>query len=666
MAKRLLTSQDLLRFRLVGDVAVSSDGSQIAFVVQTTNQEQNRYDTAIYLAKGGSDPVPFTRGESDKKPCFTPDGQYLAFLSKRSGQSQVWRIPLGGGEAQQLTKIHGGVKEFAFAPDSQNLAVIAEVDASGVVEEHKNEEKDLYKKWTQGVKIVTELHYKLDDYGFFGSKRPQVVLVPLDGTAPRQLTELPYRHSNLAWAKDGQTIYTAVNREADYDEWMHSHLWAVPVSGGAARRLTPTHLGAGRAAVSPDGTQIAFLATNLHGMGYDNTGLYVMNLDGSGLRRVGEAADRTFANISGNDMPAPDRADLTWTPDGSAIYTLSSNCGKVHVSRVDLATGVLTDVVAGDRVVYGFAVAPEAGVVATAITDAVNPGEIFRHDLATRREQQLTQINAEIFAEVAIATPERFTAQAEGGPRVDGWVIKPTEFVAGKRYPTVLQIHGGPMTMYASSFFFEFQLLAAQGYGVVYTNPRGSQGYGEKFCADIRTEWGNLDLVDIYAGMDTAIAQNDWIDPERLGVAGGSYGGYMTNWIVGHTDRFKAAVSSRCVSDWQGMVGNGDINWLWIRRAEGVHPFGQDEHAWYRQQSPITYAENIVTPILFEAQEGDLRCPIEQTESIYTVVKKLGKAPTRFVRYPDEFHGMCRTGKPWHRIHRLDEIVNWFVAYLPR
>ena len=241
--------------------------------------------------------------------------------------------------------------------------------------------------------------------------------------------------------------------------------------------------------------------------------------------------------------------------------------------------------------------------------------------------------------------------------------MKPVHFDAHKRYPAILEIHGGPMMLYAQSFFFEFQCLAAKGYGVIYTNPRGSQGYGTEFCTAIQKEWGNLDYLDVMAGLETALAAESWIDPNQLGVAGGSYGGYMTNWIIGHTDRFKAAVTMRSVVDWRAMVGTGDGGWHWMKRADQKAPWQNDE--WYRQQSPITYVENITTPLLIEHQEGDLRCPIEQGEILYTAVKYLNQAPVKFVRYPDEFHGMSRDGKPWHRVHRLETMTDWLDTYIP-
>jgi len=256
----------------------------------------------------------------------------------------------------------------------------------------------------------------------------------------------------------------------------------------------------------------------------------------------------------------------------------------------------------------------------------------------------------------------RFKAQAPGGPEIDGWIMQPIGFAEGQRYPTILEIHGGPMAMYADAFFFEFQLLAAQGFGVVFSNPRGSQGYDEAHCMAIAKEWGNLDYKDLMAVLDTAIAENPWIDTERLGVTGGSYGGFMTNWIVGHTDRFKAAVTGRSICDWRMMVGTGDFGSYWIRKFDGVAPWVDDTH--YKQQSPITYVGNVKTPILIEHQEGDLRCPIDQGMMWYTAIKYLNKAPVRFVTYPGEFHGMSRNGKPWNRIHRLGEIVSW-VERLP-
>ncbi len=661
---RKLQVEDLLAFQLIGDAHISPSGDHVAYVVSRVDKEKNEYRTAIYLATPEGKSARFTGGENDSAPRFSPDGTRLAFLSKRSGQPQIWVMSVFGGEARQLTKVQGGVGEFAWAPSGDRIAFTAMLKADGIQPEVKEEkEDDLLRKHTKQVKVITELTHKMDGIGYYTERRPCLCVTGLaEGAEAVQLTQPPYRVSELAWSPDGQTLLFSSRMGQDYDrEAWEGHLYAIPAAGGEARRLTPAGLSGHGPSVSPDGTTVAFFGVLPDDLGYGNTRLYTVPLAGGEPTRVASGWDRPFSHIGMSDMPAPGGGKLTWAPDGSALYCQTSVGGAVHLVSVNIATGEVTTLVGGDRQLYSYSLDARCRKAAVAIADPLNPGDLYYVDLREGTEQRLTEINGALLGELELSEPKRFYAQAPNGPRVDGWVMQPHGFEAGKRYPTVLEIHGGPMMMYSQAFFFEFQLLAAGGYGVVYSNPRGSQGYGEEFCKAIQLEWGNKDYADVLAIIDQAIAENPWIDPDRVGVTGGSYGGFMTNWIVGHTDRFKAAVSGRSICDWRGMVGTGDGGPSWIRRF-GPAPWIDDTK--YKQQSPITYVENVKTPILIEHQEGDLRCPIDQGMMWYSAIKHLGKAPVRFVTYPNEFHGMSRNGKPYNRIHRLNEITAWFDTYL--
>ena len=662
---RKIESRDLLKFRLAGSVAMAPAGDRIAYVVSQIDEEKNASKTCIYLGAPGKQAVRFTGGENDYSPAFSPDGSQLAFLSRRSGQPQIWVIAMEGGEARQLTKIQGGVGEYTWAPDGSRLAFTAMLKANGIQPEVKEEtEPDLFKKNTKNVKVITERNHKMDGEGYLSERRPCLCVVGLEeGATPVQLTQPPYQVGSLAWTPDGQSVLFSGRLGPDYDKAGDDQfIYAIPAAGGEARQLTPEGISAYGAQVSPDGSQVAFIATRGTGLGYDNDMLFVLPAGGGHLRQVAAGYDRCFTNRGTNDMPAPGGGTLTWAPDGKSLFALATTGGTVQFVQINVATDEVLELTQGDHLVYSFALDARCRKAAFGIAGPLNPSDIYYQDLKEGGLERLTSINKDLLAELELSEPQRFYAQADGGPRVDGWIMKPCGFEAGKRYPTVLEIHGGPMMMYPASFFFEFQLLAAQGYGVIYSNPRGSQGYGEAFCSAITSEWGNKDYADLMAILDQAIADNHWIDTDRLGVTGGSYGGFMTNWIVGHTNRFKAAVTGRSICDWRAMVGTTDGSDYWIRRFHGATPWS--DAPIYRQQSPLTYVENVVTPILIEHQEGDLRCPVEQAQIWYTAIKWLGKAPVKLVTYPGEFHGMSRNGKPWNRIHRLEEIVNWFAQYL--
>lgn len=664
---RKLQVEDLLAFELAGDVQISPAGDRVAYVVKRVNQEKNSYETAIYMAAGSQAPVRFTGGDSDSAPQFSPDGSHLAFISRRSGQAQIWVLAVAGGEARQVTRVQGGVEEFAWAPDGERLAFTAMLKADGIQPEKKEEEKetDLLAKHTKKVKVITEYNHKLDGVGYFGDRRPCLCVTSLaEDAQPVQLTRPPYLVSDFVWAPDGRRIFFCSRMGEDYDRSdFEMQLYAISAEGGEAQLLSPEGLLCEGAtpAVSPDGTKIAFQAVESEQLGYDNYKLYTMPVTGGAVTRLAKGFDRPFGSQAITDMPAPAKGKLTWAPDGSFLYSLASIDGSVHLVRVEIASGEVKPLTHGERMVYAYSIDGSGRKAALAYADTLSPTGIYALDLREGSEQRLDRLNEPLLADLELSEPRRYAAQAAGGPAVDSWVMKPHGFKEGEKYPAILWIHGGPMAMFATTFFFELQLLAAQGYGIVYCNPRGSVGYGEKFCGAIAAEWGNLDYQDLMAALDQALAENPWIDADRLGVTGGSYGGYMTNWIVGHTDRFKAAVTGRSICDMRLMAGTGDVGTYWIRRV-GVAPWVDDTV--YKQQSPITYVENVTTPILIEHQEGDLRCPLDQGMTWYTAIKYLNKAPVRFVRYPEEFHGMSRTGKPWNRIHRLKEVTAWFAKYL--
>jgi dipeptidyl aminopeptidase/acylaminoacyl peptidase len=563
-------------------------------------------------------------------------------------------MSLTGGEARQLTKVQGGIGEFAWAPDGTRIVMTAMLKADGIRPEVKEEtEDDLLKKHTKNVKTITELTHKLDGEGYFGERRACLCVTSLDEDAtPLQLTQPPYQVQQIAWTPDGSHLLITGVMGPDYDRAADdSRLYVISADGGEARQLTPNEVAGQSPSVSPDGKTVAFAMNSQDADGYDNTKLALIPLGGGDMTVVAPQWNRTFGNAGISDMPAPGGWKLTWAPDGASFFALTSVDGTVQIARVGVASGQVDLLTSGDHLTYTFSMDARCRKVAFGQANAINPADIYVMDLREGEAQRLTNLNQELLADLELSVPRRFKAKAPGGPQVDGWIMQPVGLTEDQRYPTILEIHGGPMAMYAATFFFEFQLLAAQGFGVIFSNPRGSLGYDEAHCMAIAHDWGNVDYADLMAVLDQAIAENPWIDTNRLGVTGGSYGGFMTNWIVGHTDRFKAAVTGRSICDWRSMVGTGDAGPFWIKLFGGVAPWVDD--ARYKQQSPITYVENVKTPILIEHQEGDLRCPVDQGMLWYAAIKWLNKAPVRFVTYPGEFHGMSRNGKPWHRIHRL-------------
>lgn len=663
---RKIAPEDIFEFSLVGDIAIHPKRADIIYCQARASAEGNSTDHQLMRVVPGEAPLPYTQGPSDSHPRYSPNGKWLAFLSKRSGSEQIWMMATDGGEARKISDIKGGVSEFAWLPDSQHLVAIALLGSDGILPESTKDPDDPYLRFNQDVKVITEIRHKLDGQGYFSERRPHLVFVSIQpDQAPVQLTRGPMRHQGLAVSPDGRFVLTQSRYGEDYDlHASHPHLFMIDLHQPEhPEELTDDPWAVEQAVFSPDGQSVYFLASDWTKLGYDNVALFHLNLSDRSLRRVAATWDRPFVDVSLSDMPAPASVPMRFDASTRTMYLLTSINGATQLAAVNLWEDTVDLVTPEDQVFYSYEVSADGRLIVLATSSPTDPSQLVIWDGDSQALHPLATPNQELLAGLEIAKPERFAVTSPDGTRLDGFVMRPPDSSPGVKVPTVLEIHGGPMMMYAQAFFFEFQWLAAQGWAVVYGNPRGSQGYGQAFCEAILPRWGHLDYQDIMATLDTAIDQFDFIDPDRLAVMGGSYGGYMTNWIVGHTTRFKAAITMRSVVDWRSLVGTGDLGWHWVARAQNRWPW-DEEDSWYREQSPITYVGNITTPLLIEHQEGDLRCPIEQGEMLYTAMQYFHRAPVKFIRYPDEFHGMSRNGKPWHRVYRLNTLSDWLATYL--
>jgi dipeptidyl aminopeptidase/acylaminoacyl peptidase len=645
-----MTPHDLTRVRFVSDPQISPDGTTVAFVVTTLSDERDEYLSAIWLVDvAGGEPRRFTAGpRRDTTPRWSPDGGRLAFVSEREAKKkgQLYVMPARGGEPTRLTDLRHGVSAPQWSPDGTRLAFVARV--GGWPEPESEEEKAK----SRPPRVITTLKYRFNGEGFTYDRRAHVFVVDAAGGEARQITDGDHDHGDPVWSPDGRSIAFASARHDERDHDDVSDIWVVAPEGGVPRRLTGTAGPAVHPRFSPAGEAVAFLGRTIVNSLSKNIRLFTVPVTGGAPVCLTAALDRSCSPLG----VAP-----AWSPDDH-LTIAAEDQASLGLYRVNRRDGSISRIVGGERTVTGYSLSADGATLAFAASDPVTPAEIFVSAADGGGEQPLTDLNREWKREVALSRPDRFRFD-RAGFTVDGFVMKPFGFAPGRRYPLLVNVHGGPHAQYGLSFFDEFQVQAGAGYAVLFTNPRGSQGYGEAFTGAVVGDWGGGDSADVLAGLDAALARYDWIDPERLGLLGGSYGGFMTSWIVGHSTRFRAACSERAVNAQASMYGTSDIGYLFNTvEMGGIRPW--DDMAKYLERSPLSHARDITTPLLIIHSEDDLRCPIEQAEQLYVALKTLRREVV-FVRFPDENHELSRSGRPRHRLERFRIILDWFAKYLP-
>lgn len=646
-----ITIEDLYKLKWVSDPQISPSGKSIAFVQKTVDSDdKTKYRNQLWIVDvNGGKARPLTNSQkSDTSPRWSPCGKSIAFISNRSGDNQVWLISLDGGEAKQLTTYKRPLANISWSPDGSKLLATVKIGAS----DH-DDSKD-----KSDVKVISRLYYKMNGEGFVGDRRSHVVVVDAVSGELTQLTNGDYDHSNPTWMPDGKTVVFTAKRYPNADHVSYSDVYTMPLAGGEPQQLTNSFGPCSSPSVSPDGSTIAFYAHTGEFKGATLMGIYTIPSTGGAARPILPKLERAVGNHVGSDMVSSPEQGPKWSEDSKQLFFLATDHGSTMLYRVNVHSLIVDSLTATKQTVFGFSVSQ--GVGALAITNPSNIGDIYSFDLTSNKQNQLTMVNQAYLEDVFVSLPEHLTFAGTNGVEVEGWMLKPYGFENGKRYPLVLEIHGGPHVAYGYSFMHEFQVLCSLGYAVIFTNPQGSQGYGQAFNANTHHDWGGTDYKDLMAAVDYALTLN-YVDPDRLGVTGGSYGGYMVNWMIGHTKRFKAAVTQRSTSNRYSQFGTSDVGFFNGEYEFNGNPWDNPEH--YLERSPITYVKNVETPLLLIHSEQDYRCPMEQSEQFYTALKWLGKEAV-FVRFPDENHELSRSGKPRHRVERLQHLTGWFVKYL--
>jgi dipeptidyl aminopeptidase/acylaminoacyl peptidase len=684
--RRALTEKDVFQFVWIADPQISPDGSHVAFVRVSVDERKDQYDTSIWLVNtsGSEPPRPLTTATRDISPRWSPDGRSLAFarsLEKdgRPQPPQIYIMSMSGGEPRPITNIPRGAGNPVWAPDGSAIAFSssARPDELGEkttrAESEKSGSED--KPHVSDVKVITQAVYRANGVsgsGYVEHDRPAhiwVVPVPAGGTGvptPKRLTSGEFAASNHRWSIDGSRIYFVSNRRVEsYYYPNDSDLYSVPKEGGDPDRVASIEGTISAYAPSPDGKRIGFVGVP-HGdpvRSYNQPDLWVADLGGS-ARNLTEGYDFDINGGIGGDQRAPrgqHPSDPVWSRDGRTLLVKVGQQGNANLVRIDAATGRVEPVTTGNQEVISYTADAASRKIAFVRSTATVLGDLHVLDpTAAPVSKKITGFNDELSAQLTMNEPEEFWYSSFDGRRIQGWILKPPSFSAGTKYPLVLQIHGGPHTAYGNTFTHEFQWMAAKGYVVVYTNPRGSSNYGQEFGNIIQFAYPGDDYKDLMTGVDQVL-KNGYIDENRLGVTGGSGGGLLTNWVVTQTSRFKAAVSQRDISDWANFWYTADFTLFtptWFRKA----PF--EDPAEFARRSPITYAAKIQTPLMFILGDEDWRTPpAAGGEDLFRALKYL-KRPAVMVRFPGENHELSRSGRPWHRVERLQHIVGWFDKWL--
>jgi len=650
-----LVPSDLLRIVLVSDPQISPDGSAVYYRRSWFDLEADETRGAIRrVARDGAD-RPFTGGTNDRLPRVAPDGSALAFVGDRDGKTRLFVLRLDGGEAAQLGTDYAKITALAWSPDSQRIAFVATAPFDAVTARAFHDEKT-------GARHIRMLPFKSDADGLLDGTRKHLFVADVAGDgAARQVTHGDYDVNAPSWSPDGTRI--AFHGRVDIPDTEGatalSDVHVVDVATGALEKLTAGDGPMQVPVFSHDGKEIAFIG---HRHGDDGGGrfdaeLLVVPAGGGAIRSLSAGLGRTVGNTIAGDMRSGAVLPPAWSADDRFVLAPVSDEGSSSVRAFSRDGSGIRVVAGGEREVFGFSVARD-GALALAYGTPTVPNEIALIE-PYGGERKLTDVNPWL-AEKTVVTPKRYRPRADDGTLLDAWLVAPPNAKESKP-PLVVEVHGGPHAAYGNAFFLEFQVLAGQGIAVAYGNPRGSQSYGQDYANAILGGWGGIDAGDVLRILDGALEQGAF-DPARIGVAGGSYGGFMTTWLMGHSDRFAAGVSMRAVNDFVSELGASDLGWFLERELEA--PYADDAGRKLFDASPMRAASAIAAPLLVEHNERDYRCPIDQGEQLFTILRRMGKTDTEFVRFTQTGHEMSRAGKPRSRILRLRAIAHWFVRHL--
>ena len=678
--RRPLTPEDLFALQFVDAVALSPDGSLAVYQVRTIDVEKDSYQSHLWIVpmKGG-EPRRLTFGEHrNGGAVWSPDGRWIAFLSDRKDKKgQIYRLPLDGGEAERLTDLDGSLSGLAYSPDGTKMSFtytpndpveLGHLPGSVPLkkaQEAKAEKKDLPAKT---YIHITTMRYKFDGQGWLPKGRTHIHVLDLATREVKALTSGPYDHDAPVWSPDGRELAFAANRhpDNDYNYYVEMDVFVMPAEGGEPKNLTPQPGVAMSPSWSPDGKRIAFLGHQKKDDWWGWWNAHVWTVPATGGEPVDLIRDTDLMAL---DVAGSDLSDFhgsmrpVWSKDGSSITFQGSEEGSVSLYSVPSQGGKIQRLTAaaGAHRIADACGAKESDDLVVIHQGHRNAGTIARFSPKTRELTPLVEPNKALFDQLTIVEPEEMWVTAPQGHKVQAWVLKPPGADPKAKHPAILEIHGGPRVQWGACYFHEFQMFANAGFYVIFSNPRGALGYGEAFTQAIIKDWGGPAHDDLMLVVDEALKRYPEIDPGRLGVTGGSYGGYMTNWIVGHTNRFRAALTQRSVVTIPTLLlASDDLGGC--TSEFGDEPWNMTSEILWKQ-SPLAYAANITTPLMITHSLQDFRCFVSEAEILYKTLKAMRKE-VELVLFPGESHGLSRGGTPSRRIARLHLMRDWFRRHL--
>ena len=716
---RNITEKDLFDFVWIGDPQISPDGMRIAFVRVTVNEKKEGYNTSVWSVSviGGDEPHQLTKGDHDTAPRWSPDGRFLLFLraAEKDGKPeppQLSILSMAGGDSFSFTDLPKGAGNPVWASDGKTIAFTSETNADDLAkqEKKKRKEEELKKAINENspsprtagrsanktaptpksasdatakkaepegehesdIRVITRAIYREDNEGYADPKHPQhiwIVAAPRSADEkmqPKQLTSGRFDEGSIVWSNDAAQVYfTSLRVDEPYYQLPRTELYSIPASGGQPTKLNSIDMEMNNLSLRPDGKQIAFIASTTQPINsYTQPDLWIVDLTPNAKPRnltanfdfdVGDGVfgDNAAPRAGGVNIPL-------WTPDGRSLIEICGKEGKTILASFDVESSGETDLTHGNQAVLRFCAPADRSKIVYTLSSPTRINDLFITDRIGGEPRQLTHVNDALFSQLNLTDPEEISYKTFDGKTIQAWVQKPPDFDPGKKYALILNIHGGPHAAYGYIFEHEFQWMAAKGYVVLYPNPRGSTTYGQDFGNTIQYHYPGDDYKDLMAGVDDMVRRR-YIDDKRLGVTGGSGGGLLTNWVVGQTNRFAAAVSQRDIATWEAWWYSSDFTLFqpnWFK----APPFDDDQD--FKARSPLTYIKNVKTPMMFILGEADYRTPPGAGGEQMFRALKFRKIPAVMVRFPNESHELSRSGQPWHRIERLRNIVGWFDHWL--